>query len=327
MSNKVIILLACLLLLPLSGACNKKANSKGEGRASKPTKNNASPNRAPATNSVNYELPVHLANLADRNISESSGVVASRLNPGVYWTHNDSGDGPYLYAFDRSGKARGVWRVAGAEANDWEDIAAGPVAGTSYIYIGDIGDNGRSGKVITVYRVAEPGVASTDAPASRAAPLQTAPAESIRLRFPDGNHDAEALLVHPQTGDLYIVTKTKSANAKVYKATAPFDTSVVIQLDFVSDVAVPGVIGGMVTGADISPDGQRIVLCDNFSVYETSLPRGDSNFDTIWEQPFAVVELGYKRQGEAVCYRLDGKAILATSEDSPTPLIEVLRKE
>src|SRR5262249_9269918 len=76
--------------------------------------------------SSGYRAPVHLCNLENQSIRESSGIAASRRNAGVFWTHNDSGDGPFIYAFDRQGKHRGVWRVAGAGAVDWEDMAIGP---------------------------------------------------------------------------------------------------------------------------------------------------------------------------------------------------------
>ncbi|HEY0098309.1 MAG TPA: hypothetical protein VGB76_05080, partial [Pyrinomonadaceae bacterium] len=327
MNKKVIILQLCCLLLLLAVACHNKATSTDEGRAAGPANSSPSTAQTPAADSGDYEPPVHLANLEDRKIEESSGIVASRLNPGIYWTHNDSGDAPFIYAFDRSGRSKGVWRVTGAEARDWEDIAAAPADGngTSYLYIGDIGDNDRKGKVVTVYRIAEPGIESAGAEA-RGGAFQTEPAEAIRLEFPDGKHDAEALSVHPRTGDLYVITKTKRASCKVYKATAPFDTSTVVPLNFVGDLQLPGLQGGMLTGADISPDGQRVVLCDYFAAYELSLPRADADFDSIWRQPLARIELGFRLQGEAICYRLDGKAILATSEQLPAPLIEVRRK-
>lgn len=43
--------------------------------------------------------------IEDPRITESSGLAASRAHPGVYWTHNDSDDGPYVFAVDsRTGK-------------------------------------------------------------------------------------------------------------------------------------------------------------------------------------------------------------------------------
>ena len=93
--------------------------------------------------SPSYGPPTKIATIKEKSISESSGLAASRSTPGAYWTHNDSGDGPFIYAFDTRGDSYGVFRVTSAEARDWEDIAAGPgpQANKSYLYIGDIGDN------------------------------------------------------------------------------------------------------------------------------------------------------------------------------------------
>jgi hypothetical protein len=269
--------------------------------------------------------PAQIATLEDRRITESSGVVASRRNPGLFWTHNDSGDGPFVYAFDRAGRSHGTWRVEGAKAFDWEDIAAGPgpEAGRSYLYAGDIGDNDEKRELIIVYRFAEPEVTDADAASTHESPRVTAPAEALRLKYPDGAHNAEALLVHPTTGDLYVVTKGGDA-AGVYKLAAPFDASAVNTLARVATLHGPGFFGTLVTGADISPDGRRVALCDYASGYELTLPEGSKDFDDIWRQQPTLVPLGARRQGESVCYRIDGNALLATSEGTPTPLIEVV---
>ena len=273
--------------------------------------------------------PAQLAPREERAVTESSGVVASRRNPGLFWTHNDSGDGPFVYAFDRAGRRRGTFRVEGAQAYDWEDIAAGPgpEAGRPYLYAGDIGDNGTKRDTIVVYRFPEPGLTDADAASTRETPRATARAEAILLKYPDGAHNAEALLVHPSTGDLYVLTKGPDS-AGVYKLAAPFDASAVNTLARVAVIHGPGFFGTLITGGDISPDGRRVALCDYASGYELTLPEGSKNFDDIWRQPPTLVPLGARRQGEAVCYRLDGAALLATSEGTPCPLIEVvLRKQ
>jgi hypothetical protein len=76
---------------------------------------------------------------------ESSGVAVSHAYPGVLWTHNDSGDGPYLYATDLRGTDRGALLVPGAQAIDWEDMSLGPcpprVNADTCIYLADTGDN------------------------------------------------------------------------------------------------------------------------------------------------------------------------------------------
>ncbi len=277
---------------------------------------------------VDYEAPVVLDNLEDSDINESSGIVASRANRDLFWTHNDSGDDAFVYALDRRGAKRGVWRVSGAEALDWEDIAIGPGAnaGQPYLYLGDIGDNESRRDHVVVYRVAEPSVNADDAGSNKRHPRQTERAEILRFRYPDGKHDAEALMVHPTTGDLYIITKIRFSAASVYKATAPLQTGGVTTLKLLGKINVPSVLGGMITGGDISPDGRRVVLCDYLQGYELSLPENAKEFDDIWKQPPVPLSLGARAQGEGVCYRLDGQAVLATSEGRPSPLIEVVRR-
>lgn len=313
------LVILCLCALAFIGCDRIGFTSQGEG----PTSGGSS--EKPGA----YAQPVVIAELEDRAITESSGIVASRRNPGIFWTHNDSGDGPLLYAFDRKGKSMGRWRVSGAEAFDWEDIAAGPgpQAGVSYIYIGDIGDNYSRRDQITVYRVAEPVVNADDSSAKGGKPRATEQAEAIRLKYPDGKHDAETLMVHPATGDLYVITKEFRSAAGVYKLKAPFNTAGVNTLVRLGDISVPNLIGGLITGGDISPDGRRVVLCDYLSGYEIVLPDdAKDDFDKIWKQPMSKIELGPRKQGEGVCYSLDGNSILATSEKRPTPLIEVKRR-
>lgn len=276
--------------------------------------------------SDSYGPPVTLARIANPAVTESSGLVASRLTPGLYWTHNDSGDGPFLYALDANGKSRGVWRVAGAAARDWEDIAAGPGPhpGKPYLYVGDIGDNSSSRADITVYRIPEPTVAGA-IQATKAKPQTTATADIIRLRYPDGKHDAEALMVHPATGDVYIITKVAFGNPAIYQARVPLNVSGVTTLRRVGELRVPSLFGGVITGGDISPDGRRVALCDYFEGYELVLPEMSSNFDEIWKQRMSIIDIGKRQQGEAIAYRLDGKALLMTSEGRQSPLIQVER--
>lgn len=277
-----------------------------------------------------YQAPVTLGVLRDPDIPESSGIVASRRNPGLLWTHNDSGDGPFVYCLDAGIKSCGVWRVTGADAFDWEDIAIGPGPRTAepYLYLGDIGDNIGQRKEIIVYRTPEPVAGGAGTPATtKAAPAATATADALRLRYPDGPQNAEALLVHPTTGDLYVVTKNPS-NATVYKAAAPIDPATVTMLRPVGTLRLGlGTLGPeMVTGGDISPDGRRVALSSYATGYELVLPVGEDRFDAIWDQKPNPVALGARRQGESVAYRLDGRALISSSEMLPSPIQQVERR-
>lgn len=322
-------LFLCVAVCLFTACGYSGAQSKGKKRPSvSEVKKQAA--KQPADNSPRaaYGAPVKLAVLEVKGLNESSGVAASRVEAGVFWTHNDSGDGPFVYAFDRTGKSRGTFRVIDAKAYDWEDIAIGPgpAAARSYLYVGDIGDNAMARSEIIVYRFPEPAPLGADASKSKRDATTTEPAEAIRLKYPDGAHDAEALMVHPSTGDLYVVTKTIEAAAGVYKLRAPFSTSTVNTLERVGQVSATGPFGGFFTGGDISPDGRRVVLCDYVGGYELSLPdNSQSAFDDVWKVAPLAINLGERIIGEAVCYGVDGKAIYATSERPPVPLIEVKR--
>ena len=277
--------------------------------------------------SQSYGPPTTITTIKEKAISESSGLAASRSMRGAYWTHNDSGDGPFIYAFDTRGDSFGIFRVTGAEVRDWEDMAAGPgpQANKSYLYLGDIGDNDAVRDEVVVYRVAEPALTTATRRLTKARPGSTEPAEAIRLRYPDGKHDAEALLVHPTTGNIYIVNKVPIANPTVYEAIAPFTAGKLVTMRRIGEIHVPSIFGGVVTGGGISPDGTRVALCDYFQGYEIALPAGSRDFDEIWKQKMTGFDLGKRKQGESITYRLDGDALLATSEGKQSPLIQVER--
>jgi hypothetical protein len=317
-------LLVTLLLVVLTG-CQKGSHDAKAGLRNRDGRSEQKPATQP---NENYGLPAKVGVLEDRSIDESSGIVASRTTPGMYWTHNDSGDGPFIYALDDRGHNRGVWRVTGALANDWEDIAAGPgpTAGTNYLYIGDIGDNSENRLPIIVYRIPEPTITAAGEGVRKKAAQPTEAAEVLRLRYPDGRHNSETLIIHPVTGKIYIITKVEFGNARVYEADPATVSDGLITLTRVGELKVPTVFGGMITGGSISPDGLRVALCDYVQGYELVLPDPNSAFNLIWKEPLRPIALGQREQGEAIGYRLDGKALMATSEGRPAPLFQVERK-
>src|SRR5688500_2031820 len=67
---------------------------------------------------------IRVAMLANEDITESSGIAISQRLTDTFWTHNDSGDSPRLFAFDSKGKDLGACELRDAEALDWEDITS-----------------------------------------------------------------------------------------------------------------------------------------------------------------------------------------------------------
>ena len=181
-------------------------------------------------------------------LSESSGLALSRRVPGRLWTHNDSGK-PILFALDARGAVTGRLEVRGATVEDWEAIAVGSCGTGSCLYIGDIGDNNASRKRITIYRLPEPEAASGTA----------AVADVFHATYPDGPHDAEALLIGGD-GRLHIVTKGEKGPVGIYRFPSQLKPGTTAQLERVgAPSSKPGAQSRITDGA-ISPDGQWAVL-------------------------------------------------------------------
>ena len=183
-------------------------------------------------------------------LSEASGLAASRTASGRLWSHNDSGK-PVIVALDAKGKVTGQVAIAGARVEDWEAMSSAPCAGGSCLFIADIGDNNARRKEITIYRVPEPtGNAST----------ATADA-IIRASYPDGAHDAEALLAAPD-GTLYVVTKGDTGPVALYRVPAASRGNDAVRLERVGEPLSKGspAAGARITDGAISPDGELVVL-------------------------------------------------------------------
>ena len=267
-----------------------------------------------------------LFSFADPRISESSGL-ASATTPGIVFTHNDSGDEPRFFAVDGQGETVTTYVLPVPQARDWEDMARGPdEQGRSSLWLGDIGDNSATReRGVLVHRVREP------VPDGRERVTTEQPA-SFRLRYPDGPGDAEALLVHPRTGRLYVVSKPLAGPAKVYAGPERLDADGPNALALVAEVDLeatgtpggPG-IGGLaqllVTAGDISPDGTRVALRSYTDVYEWAVD-GDDVAAAFRGTP-SVTPLPETRQGEGLAYTADGTALLLSTEGEGAPVHRV----
>jgi hypothetical protein len=265
--------------------------------------------------------PVAVASSA---VTELSGLSASRKNDGVLWVHNDSGDVARVFAVRASdGRNLGEFDLAGANAVDWEDIAVAPsrTAGVSDLYVGDIGDNTHSRGSVQVYRVPEPAVdtAVVDPP-----PKTLSGVVALTLRYPDGPHDAEALIVDPATREVFILTKElSSGTSQVFRAPADLpngSTTVLTQVATMSS----GLTGlpGAVTAADISPAGDVIAVRTYASVALFPRPAG-TVLSAAFERrrcngPFSLAEA----QGEALGFTHDGRGYVTASEGARPQLHE-----
>ncbi|AKN71004.1 membrane protein [Streptomyces sp. PBH53] len=228
--------------------------------------------------------------LKDPRITESSGLAASRQHPGIYWTHNDSDDGPYLYAVD-SATGRTVARITLRGIGSPRDVEAVSVGPDNALYVGDIGDNfGGKWPYVWIYRLPEP-KDLTD---------RTVTATQYVVKYADGPRDAESLLVHPKTGRVYIVDK-KEDGGHLYEGPATLSASGANVFKPVAPVDL------WATDAAFSPDGRQLAVRGYFGgvLY-------DWNGGRIKRKGRLDVPL--QGQGESVSYSADGTKLMYGSE-------------
>jgi hypothetical protein len=232
----------------------------------------------------------------------------------VFFTHGDRGGEPVLVSFDAAGRLLDEHRVTNAENIDWEDISAAPCPDEGWcLYIGDIGDNDAVRESISVWVVREPEEGDRKIRAI----------EQYVGVFPDGPHDAEALMVQPCSGRIHLVTKDKDGASVVYRfpplpeGASDLERVAQLQLDG------PTAESREVTGGAWDDDGDRVALRTADRVFEwRSDPERPNAHWTV--PPLEIVGAGEALGlGEGLTYGPvdDGDTDLyGVGEGSPIPL-------
>jgi hypothetical protein len=254
----------------------------------------------PTSRPVPYLALLDTVVIASSRLAELSGVAPSR-QPGLVWTHNDSGDGPLLYAVDSAGRDVGGWRITDAVNRDWEDMTAGPCVVTAgrCLYLGDVGDNQRRRPNIVVYRVAEPA-----APTGAAEPLPLL--DSIVLRYPGRPHNAEGIALTPD-GRLLVAAKDTRGPALLFTAPAAAREAVLAPLCTLG-LRIEPFTGRVVTGLAVSPDGRFIVARTYVSLH---VFRADRRCTPLTPRQGMVIPV-VESQGEGVAFEAPDRLVLVS---------------
>jgi hypothetical protein len=257
-----------------------------------------------------------VGHFARPDIVESSGIVASRKQPGVFWTMNDSGGPAIVYAFDITGRDLGAWRVTGAINQDWESISLGPCGAGSTgdcLYVGETGDNSEQRASRALYRIVEPAVTGTAAPGWTG---DSAQAERLDFVYADGPHDDEAIYV-AQSGTTWFVTKGRSKGYLLFRLDADrWGRAGVATAQAAGELKLPVTGRELVTDAGLSPNGAALAVRTYQTLFifranpqtgEPDLAAAPSACDL---KPLAEL------QGEGVGWQLGGRLQVLTSESA-----------
>ncbi len=305
-----------------------------------------------AESAAHWEATVELQSSL---LTESSGVCCDQER--TVWTHNDSGGKPNIFGFNSNGVLLGTVLLRDADARDWEDMCCFTTSAGEFIAIGDVGDNLASRKSVQIYVIRRPEKQLPESVSPVVLQLdvryETGPVNCEALAF-DNRRGSFWLASKENLRCRLFEVSVPNLNEALRASSAKKPIQVVAEVR--GQIPLP-----VVTGADISPDGSLFVFCtyapggilarksnssgasgqpggaakgseaqddeakNGGAVAENATRNGDSESRPIdWDwNSFKAFPLPPRKQGEAICFSLDNKKLLLTSEFAPTPLLTV----
>ncbi|MEO9593231.1 hypothetical protein [Rhodopirellula bahusiensis] len=255
--------------------------------------------------------------LADKELTESSGMVFSVKDPSCIWSHNDSGDRARLFAFDaNTGAATGRWELPGVAAIDWEDLAILPplkADGPARLVIADSGDNQQKRDHIELLVVDEMDPRKSGEVARDQVHL-------LRVKYPHGPQDCEAIWFDEPSGHLILLCKRFTPWVGLYRVALIDGSSGKLNEDIEAELIIRLPLA-LATGADRDPVTGDVWV----STYWQAMKFAKADHPTLKAQmsrtPIAM-DLPKLRQIEAIA--VDSKSdVWVTSEGSPAPLVRL----
>jgi hypothetical protein len=239
-------------------------------------------------------------------LKESSGLAASPKYPGVFWSHNDTVEPPFLFALNRDGKHLGAYEVQDARLIDWEAIAFDEAG---HLYLADTGSDGLVRTHSAIHRVAEPDISRSWG----AAHVD----RTWFVRFPGEREDCESMFIHQ--GFAYLISKFATngvVNLYRFNLGTESGPSSFVLLEKVGSIAVSDNLSDAALSADhsrlglLTTDGVVVLFIDGDPTTAPTAPRQT----TRYENPF-MEGVTFAEDGLLVTTELTRELLLFSSPD------------
>ena len=274
--------------------------------------------------------PAMTALILDPDVSEISGMTRSQREDTLFWAVNDSHNPNRIYALSDGGRVRAAYTVDGVPNTDWEDLTSYTHDGRSYLVIADTGDNGGLRQYIELIAIEEPEIAAGTYRGT------VKPAWRMRIRWPDGPRDCEAVAIDAARGEVLLLSK-KRVPAQLFRV--PLEPTKGRETRLAQQIAVAGTIPqpdpqelqthpqsgryrAHVTSMALSPDGRTLVVLTYRDAYRFDRAANETWGAAFSRQPEAL-GMPPLIQAESVTFSADGRAIYVTSEKLPAPLVRI----
>jgi hypothetical protein len=271
-----------------------------------------------------FETPRMSGRVSDPRLSELSGLVESRSQPGLFWTHNDSGNSPTLFAIRSTGELVAAFVVVGAENRDWEDIALGPApiaaeggdARRDWVYIADTGDNLSIRATGRLIAIPEPLLSLESTGATR-------PATILDFRYETGPIDVEAIVIDRVERAVYLFSKG-ARGSRIDRV--PLDADA--RGERVARTIASSRSLRWVTAADLTDDRRTLVVRAGAEILVATAAGGALVLDSLagsvdWRRVLAPPEA----QGEAVAVSISAERIWTIGEGASPRIFVIERSE
>ncbi len=282
--------------------------------------------------SPHADAAVTVGTVAGDGLTELSGMAPSLRESDVFWTHNDSGGAPEIFALNLRGETRANVAIDSATARDWEDIATFTWQGKPWILIADVGDNTATRYDLALYLLPEPALTS-------GATAQSLPAKvtyTLRFSFPDGPRDCEGVAVSPATNEILLISK-RTEPPVLYSLRLPdlstpssATSQVATRLTALAGIiaptaaerAIPGRLGqyrSHVTAFDLAPDGSAAAVLTYGNIWLYRRDPTESWATALTHAPERLPVRGLP-QAEALSFSPDSQQLWLTTEATNAPI-------
>lgn len=243
-------------------------------------------------------------------LNESSGLIND--TPNHFWSHNDSGGEPTMYAFDDKGKLLRSVRILNASNIDWEDAV---MDNAGNLYVGDFGNNDQSRTKLTIYVIKNFEKNISDTVSAQKIEFSYGDRASFPHDVAHSFFDAEAMLV--RSDSIYIFTKDffskpYTGSTRIYSVpNNPGSYAAHFVYSFKTDETSKW--KGAITSAAQTPDGKTVALL----AYRTIWVFSDFKNNNFWEgrQKRFDLKLYQLAQREGLCFsKTDNKTLFISSE-------------
>lgn len=253
----------------------------------------------------NYGQLSYVAKLP-KKLNENSGMV--HISDSTVWMINDSGGADKLYQVNFRGDLLRELRVDNAKNKDWEDLARDEEGN---VFIGDIGNNNSRRKKLYIYKIPNPETEQGDQIKAKKIEFNYPEQKKFPPKKKNMKYDGEAMFY--REGNLYIVTKNRAnpfdGEAFIYKVPTKkgkYKAKLIGSFTPCKEYATC-----RITSADISPDGEKIVLLSYGKLWVFT----EFTEDNFTQGKLRFIDLGATTQLESISF-LNNYILLLSDEQS-----------